>query len=90
MNIRSEIQTKDGYTQAKIWVHTDNGADGIVMVGEDGWNFSRFDLRDPDRWGQSSRGKNIRISSNQPMFFTLEEFDELKSVIHQQIEKLGI
>lgn len=69
--------------QVKIKVTSPaTSAQGIVVVGLDGWDYSKYDKREPDRWGRTSRGKNIRISANSPMGFTWTEFDALVEQIN--------
>lgn len=81
------FEVKNNYQQARIKI-SDVGAQGIIMVGLDGWNYSKYDKREPDRWDRSSRGKNVRISANSPMALTINEWRVLNAEVEDAYAKL--
>lgn len=62
MEITHTIRDIDGYHQAEITIINDDEVFWVVL-GLDGWDIDEYDSRVPkNRFGQSSRGKNVRLS----------------------------
>lgn len=80
-------EVKNMYQQARIKI-SGVGAQGIIMVGLDGWNFSKYDNRSGDRIGRTSRGKNVRVSANSPMALTINEWRALNTQVEKAYKDL--
>lgn len=55
------------------------GANLLLIVALDGWNHGH-DKRDPDRWGNSTRGYQVRLSCNAGMWGQVQDLHEIARV----------
>lgn len=76
MKIETTYETKGDYKQACIKVHS-KMCQVVIIVGLDGWEYNSRDSRTPNRWGESSLGKNVRMSMNGPLKLTMDEWNSI-------------
>jgi hypothetical protein len=77
---------KTGYVQYEIKFTTDNGTQGVVVVGLDGWDHDKGERRNnPDNvwYHRSTKGKQVRLSMNGPSWFGLDELSDLTMEINR-------
>lgn len=63
----------------------------LVIVGLDGYNYGMSDTIDNvrgNRWHKSTKGYNVRISSNQAIDMTWQDWSDLKYLIFKAKELL--
>jgi len=86
---RVETKKVRGVYQVEIRRTFERAGQILVIVGKDGYNYGQTDTikstrRPPhDRWHKSTRGYNVRFSSNQAIDMTWQDLDELNYIIKQ-------
>lgn len=63
-----------------------NGANLLVIVGLDGYNYADHDTikpTRPNRWHKTTAGYNVRMSTNSPVDMTWQDWQELNYIIEQ-------
>lgn len=74
------VLTEDNYPQVECR-KSFNGSATLIIVGFDGFN-TKYEKRNPDRWGRSTKGKNVRLSTNQAVALTWVEWAEFEHAIN--------
>jgi hypothetical protein len=77
---------KTGYVQYEIKFTTDNGTQGVVVVGLDGWDQDQGENRNnyaDYRFYRCTKGKQVRMSMNGPSWFSLDELSDLNMEINR-------
>lgn len=62
------------------------GANLLVILSEGGWNYKREKVDAPNRWSQTN-GFDVRMSMNNSMWLTKDEFLDIMDFINEQVRQ---
>lgn len=78
-----------GTWQVEIRRTFGRGGQLLVIVGLDGYNYN-YDLITPrNQWGRTTKGYNVRLSSNQAVDLTWRDMEELAILVKEAKKTLG-
>jgi len=66
-----------------------NGANLLIIISKDGWNYGKIESRNSSNSWQNTKGFDIRISANGPVWLTKSDWDEIKNLVDSEYEKIS-
>lgn len=85
MNLETKLlEKRTGYVQYQIKFKTNNGTQGVAVVGLDGWDHDQGENRNNyanTRWHRSTKGNQVRLSMNGPAWLSVAEWKQLTNEI---------
>lgn len=89
----AKVVTRFGVTQVelrKTFRGHSNATQMLIIVSLGGGYFSDYEYHGsrPDRWGRSTKGTQVRLSSNRAAELSLEEFGTINSAVEAAFQYL--
>jgi len=80
------VSGRGGYKQIEVRKTFSAGpmhSNVLLVIGLNGWEHGKHESRTPDQWGRSTDGLNVRLSCNNPVGLTFEQFEEINQVLQE-------